>query len=357
MVNTEKDIGFNSLPDESTKRMESDETLTKIPVALYLRVSDKDKQILDRQRDGFKAYLAMHPEYELVAIYHEKASAKGGRVRKQLNNLMADAAANKFKIAMFWETSRLGRNVKEALVRIEQLHKTGVHVYVANINQKYDFDDPTAKLIIQQMLIFAEFESALNAERTAGGIQAKNAKLSIHAENKGLPRMRVGVPGLLEVWGQDPYKREGKRGLVCVWSDDKENTFRDIWNNPEIRDPYNHIREKVRLAINPICKHKCHKFDEEGNPIKKLDEQYRKQSCLCGKKTSRKTVHKTRVNLGLEPRNEHSFKRADVSADLDSLDMNFMVPSAESHFPCGKRRPVRGGYKKNGVTRVKGVPA
>ena len=76
MSKINEDKGLNSPTLESTKRMESDETLTKIPVALYLRVSDKDKQILDRQRDGFKAYLAMHPEYELVAIYHEKASAK-----------------------------------------------------------------------------------------------------------------------------------------------------------------------------------------------------------------------------------------------------------------------------------------
>ena len=79
----------------------------------------------------------------------------------------------------------------------------------------------------------------------------------------------------------------------------------------------------------------------------KTEGQYLKQSCLCGKRTSRKTVHKTRVKLGLEPRSTTAFKRKDVGIDLDNLEFKHYTKK-DTHFECGKRRPVMGGYRKNG---------
>lgn len=289
----------------------------KIDVAVYVRVSH-EKLLFDRQMSHWKEYFKSHPEYNCVGIYQEKKSARGGITRKQLNKLIKDAKANRFKKAFFWEASRLGRNVREALQRIEELHDYGVDVYVANINQEYQFDDPTSRLIIQQMLIFAEFESALISERTTGGLLAKNEKLNAWGATKGLQPLRVGTPSILEDWVEDPFPREGKRGLAVIWSKAKEQKFRDIWEGPS-KDAYREIQEELRIAVSPRCPNKCHKFDKKGNPIYKDESQYIKQSCLCGKRPSRKTVHKTRVKLGLPVRNKHSFKRKDIPTEFEDI--------------------------------------
>lgn len=289
----------------------------KIDVCVYVRVSH-EKLLFDRQMLHWKEYFKMHPEYNCVGIYQEKLSGRGGVMRKQLNKLLKDAKANRFKKAFFWEASRLGRNVREALQRIEELHDSGVDVYVANINQEYQFDDPTSRLIIQQMLIFAEFESALISERTTGGLLAKNEKLNAWGATKGLQPMRVGTPSILEDWVDDPFPREGKRGLAVIWSPKKEKLFRDIWEG-ETKDAYREIQDQLRIPVSPKCPNKCHKFDKKGNPIYKDERQYIGQSCLCGKRPSRKTVHKTRVKLGLPVRNKHSFKRKDVPTSFDDV--------------------------------------
>lgn len=348
------------MPESAIQSVKSEvtSTPTKIPTAVYMRVST-DKQEFDRQKLGFQQWFETHnhTHYQIEGgIYQEKKSGGGGVVRKRLNQMMNDAKANKFQKVVFWDVSRLGRNTLESLEKIEELWKVGVTCHFVSINQEWDPRNPTSKLMLGMMLQFSEFERDQLKQRTMEGIVAKNAKLNIYAKSKGLPEMRVGIAGMLDEWISDPYQRDGKKGLVVVKSMKKEQLFREIWGSPEVKNAYEQIADKIRLPINPKCPQKCDLSAGRELSNAQVDKLHMigKKKCFCHKKPSRKTIHKVRVNLGLDVRNENSFKRKDTSDNFDDLSFGFMTAFEDSHFPCGKRRPVLGGYRKNGQIKIKG---
>ena len=361
MENIKNEVQF--LPDTTESASQSvksevTSTPTKIPTAVYMRVST-DKQEFDRQIDGFNNWFKQNSadHYRIEGgIYQEKKSGGGGVVRKKLNQMMNDAKANKFQKVVFWDVSRLGRNTLECLEKIQELWKCGVKCHFVSINQTWDPSDHMSKLMCGLMLQFSEFERDQLKIRTMEGIVAKNAKLNIYAKTKGLPEMRVGIAGMLEEWISDPYKRDGKKGLVVVKSPKKAKLFEQIWRSPDVKNAYEQIGDRIRLPINPKCAQKCDLSQNRELSNAQVDRLHMlgKKKCFCHKKPSRKTIHKVRVSLGLPVRNENSFKRRDTDTDFDDLSFGFMTPVSESHFPCGKRRPVDGGYQKNGKIIMKG---
>lgn len=326
-----------------------------------MRVST-DQQELDRQVDGFKNWFKINASTHVQkGIYQEKKSGAGGVVRKKMNNMMKDAKANKFQLVLFWDPSRLGRNTLESIEKINKLWECGVDAHFVNINQTYKKEDPSSIMIIQTMLVFAEFERARTIEAAKEGSLSKNLKLDAYAKMKGLPPMRTGTPKMTDVWVKDPYPRDGKRGVSVQESPEKVQLFKDLWNNPDI-NAYECILEQIRLPINPKCKHECALSKDPkafGNVETDRLQMNGTKKCACNKKVSRKTLHLNRVKLGLEPRNKHSFKRRDVGDDFDDLSFGFMTPREASHFPCGKRRPIDGGYRSriDGKMRIKGGEA
>jgi len=278
--------------------------------AIYLRISDAKKQDVGRQVKMMSDWCKRHPGVELVRKYVEKDTGRGGYQRKQLNKLLADAKSNSFSIAIFWECDRLGRNVHEALGRIDWLHKHKVKVYIADINQWYDYNDATARMMLQQMLVFAEFEHALNSKRTKEGNSAKLGKIAKRIKQGKLPKgTRVGQPSIVEQWIVDIDAKEGKRGLLVAPDAKKATFFKAVWEDDKCDNAYEIISEVLRVPISPKCPNKCRKGDD-GNVVKVATAK-----CNCGNKPAGKTIHDCRVRLGLEPRNVHSFKRADVPVE------------------------------------------
>jgi DNA invertase Pin-like site-specific DNA recombinase len=296
-------------------------------VSVYLRVSDK-KLELDRQKHHIKVWLSNNKEkYVLEEVYMEKVSSRGGVNRKQLNRMMKDAEAHRFDVALFWSVDRFGRNVKEGLDKIEQFWKLGIDVYIAGINMFWTRTDIMQKTMLQMMLVFAEFESDMIKTRTKEGMEAKNAKLKAHGDLNGIEGMRIGTPSILENWVRDPYARPDKKGWSVCRDRDKEELFKAIWNNKEIKSAYREIEDLIRIPAVPNCVSKCHSWNDDGTIINKSDDDYMKQKCLCNKKPSRKAIHKARVKLELEPRNIHSWKRKGTFTSWDALETDMDIES------------------------------
>ena len=304
-------------PEPVSPMLGSGPTERKTRIAVYMRVSDKDLDH-DRQIHHIKKWIDLTYPISDVVIYQEKVSGRGGVVRKQLNKLLRDGMAHKYDIAVFWDVDRFGRNVREGLRRIDEFYDMGISVYIAKMNMFWDKDDPVKKMMLQQMLVFAEFESEMIRSRTKEGIEAKVSKLKAFGELNDIDGMRCGTPSILEAWYPDPYKKVNKRGWAVCRDIERENIFKEIWNNPEISSAYKEIEEAIRIPAIPDCLNKCHEFDADGNPVTKTDDEYRKQKCLCNKKPSRKAIHKARVKLDLAPRNIHSFKRKDTYDGIDA---------------------------------------
>lgn len=366
ITNTQGENPLNTLESgDQTVKSEVVDQPKKIATAVYMRVSS-DEQELDRQKDGFKDWFARNDAtHQMVAIYQEKKSGGGGVIRKQMNKMLQDAKAHKFTLVLFWDPSRLGRNTYENLQKIEELWSYGVNCHFVSVNTTYDRNDHQSKLLIQMMMPLCEWERDVNRVRSTEGTVSKNKKLKEYAEKKGLPKMRTGNCSILDIYVQDPFPREGKKGLTVQQSPEKVAFFKKIWEDPEITSPYPILMDRLRYPVNPKCKHKC-KLSKEGKKEFDLTTQEKaevdklkmlgKKKCYCGQETSRKTIHLNRTRLGLGVRNPHSFKRKEESLDFDDLTFDFMTPTSLSHFPCGKRRPVINGYRSrvDGKIKVKG---
>jgi len=291
--------------------------------AVYLRVSTTSQEF-DAQKGSVGTWAARQENLKLTLEYGEKISGSGGYVRKELNAMLADARANAFDVAIFNDMSRLGRNVYEAIKIVHEFHDAGVSVAICDVDMVWDLSDPVCNMVAGVLLTVAQFESDEGKKRTRRGMTAKAKQLASHIKTGKLPEgARVGMAGIIEKYIDDPSwdetgVRKHKKGLLVAPDASRRALFELIWNDKENHDAYRTISSLLRIPRNPKCNYKC---KEHGGKVVKVATA----KCYCGKKPSRKTVHKTRTALGLPVRNVHSFKRGTVKrVDHDILLADYL---------------------------------
>jgi len=112
-------------------------------VALYCRVStdaqEKGETIENQLRDLKRVY---SPQ-EIVKVYIDNPASGADLDRKGLNELRADAQKGLFNVVGIWDSSRLARDVKWALILKDELKENGVQIEVMG---KERDDSETGKL-------------------------------------------------------------------------------------------------------------------------------------------------------------------------------------------------------------------
>tara|TARA_R110002096_G_scaffold188882_1_gene368913 strand:- start:2671 stop:3234 length:564 start_codon:yes stop_codon:yes gene_type:complete len=129
----------------------------------YARVSTDD-QTLDLQRDALTAA-------GCERIYEDKAGgAKADRpgLKEALGQLRAGDTL------VVWRLDRLGRSLKDLIVRAEELHEQGVGL--RSLQESIDTDSSSGQLIFHIFGALAQFERALIRERTQAGLTAARAR-------------------------------------------------------------------------------------------------------------------------------------------------------------------------------------
>ena len=115
----------------------------------YIRISGKSiGQDERRQISGYIDFAKAHPKFVEVTQYIEKATRKGGYVRKKFNDMMSDAKANKFDLLWVEQPSRLARNTREGLNAVYDLVEAGVYVYIEKFAKVFDPNSDLFKKII-----------------------------------------------------------------------------------------------------------------------------------------------------------------------------------------------------------------
>ena len=138
-------------------------------VVIYARVST-DKQSTDRQVEQLKE-IANNHQWDVVETYVDVCS--GAKTsRPNFDKLMKDAFARKFETVMCLELSRMGRNTKHLLDKVEKLNEKRIDLYIHN--QQIDTSTPTGKLFFTVASAFSNFERDLIRERVISGLE--NAK-------------------------------------------------------------------------------------------------------------------------------------------------------------------------------------
>lgn len=155
-----------------------------LKVALYLRVST-DEQDLEQQRRALEREVERRG-WQLVDVYAESATGANTR-RPELARLKRDAALNRFKAVMVWDTSRLGRDLLScALVAKELYEERGVGI-VSYTQPEIDMSTPQGELILHLWLAFAQYRRREIQEATKRGMAAAKAK----GKHIGRPRKQL----------------------------------------------------------------------------------------------------------------------------------------------------------------------
>lgn len=127
----------------------------------YARVSTKGQarngNSLEEQR---AAILGRYPEAEI----HEEAYS-GAKRRKVFESLIKKLKSGDTLVVT--KLDRFCRTTKEGLEYIDELMNKGVSIHILNMGLIED--NPMGRLIVTNLLAFAEFERAMIAERTQAG--------------------------------------------------------------------------------------------------------------------------------------------------------------------------------------------
>jgi len=140
----------------------------KLRAALYARVST-DRQSTDNQLRELRQ-AAERLGWVVVGefIDHGVSGAKGRKDRPQLDALLKGVARKDFDIVASWSVDRLGRSLIDLVNMLQELHSTGVDLYLHQ--QGINTTTPAGKALFGMMGVFAEFERGMIQERVRAGM-------------------------------------------------------------------------------------------------------------------------------------------------------------------------------------------
>lgn len=145
------------------------ENVDQIPIraALYCRVSTYEQaqgntSSLDGQESNLIEY-CHSKNWSIYKIYRDTKSGKSLE-REKIQELLNDAEDHKFDVVVATKLDRLSRSIRDFLDFDSRLNSLNVDVVITT--QNIDTTTPPGKMQRNIMLVFAEFEREIIAERT-----------------------------------------------------------------------------------------------------------------------------------------------------------------------------------------------
>ena len=139
-------------------------------VAIYCRVSTLGQDEIDyssikQQEDSCRNYLSSrkNQKIEVFKVYKDTVSAKDLK-RPGIQQLLHDAEKKKFELIVSTKLDRISRSLKDFLDLNEKLKSWGIDLIITT--QEIDTTTPGGKALQAMMLVFAQFEREMTAERT-----------------------------------------------------------------------------------------------------------------------------------------------------------------------------------------------
>jgi DNA invertase Pin-like site-specific DNA recombinase len=136
--------------------------------AIYARVS-KEEQHTENQLPELHEF-ATRNGWEAIE-YLEEASGKEGGRRPVMKQLLEDAKARKFSVVVVWKIDRFGRSIKDFIANMEVLNSVDVRFVATSQPIDTDQRSPIGKLIMNLLMLFAEFERDMLLERVRAGVK------------------------------------------------------------------------------------------------------------------------------------------------------------------------------------------
>ena len=124
-------------------------------------------------------------------VDHGISGAKGRDSRPQLDAMLKGVARRDFDIVASWSVDRLGRSLIHLVNLLQELHSTGVDLYLHQ--QGINTTTPAGKALFGMMGVFAEFEHGMIQERVRAGMARAKAKGTKSGKAIGRPSVSPGV--------------------------------------------------------------------------------------------------------------------------------------------------------------------
>jgi len=145
-------------------------------VALYARVSTKDKgQDTENQLSQLRAYAAKM-DYNIFAEYEDSISGSGKLIRPMFDLMFENARKRKFDLLLFWSLDRLSREgVLETLNYLKKLNDYKVD-WKSYTEQYLDSTGIFKEAIISIIATIAKQERIRLSERVKAGLEIARGK-------------------------------------------------------------------------------------------------------------------------------------------------------------------------------------
>jgi len=145
-------------------------------VALYLRVSTKNGQTVDNQRQALTEAIGRRKGWVIVDEFADKglSGAKGRDKRPEFDRLLKDVVRGKIDVVAAWSVDRLGRSLQDLVGFLGELNAAGCDLYLEK--QAVDTTTPAGRALFQMLGVFAEFERAIIQERIYAGLARAREK-------------------------------------------------------------------------------------------------------------------------------------------------------------------------------------
>lgn len=151
-------------------------------VGCYVRVSTGD-QNLDRQLTSTSEYAQDELGTDLAEIvtYRDKSTGTDTD-RSGYRDLMADVDAGEIDAVVVHDTTRLARSLQDLDRTVERVTEAGadLHFVRDNLPPFTGKDDPMARLMLQMLGAFAEWEARVRQMNTREGIAARKEEDGYH---------------------------------------------------------------------------------------------------------------------------------------------------------------------------------
>ena len=153
-----------------------------MPVACYVRVSTAD-QNLDRQLTATTDYAQNELGAGLAEIETHRDKSTGTTTdRSGYRDLMADVDAGDVDAVVVQEISRMARSLQDLQRTVERVTDEGVEVHFVRDNLSFGDgkDSPMARLQMQMLGAFSEWEARVKQMNTREGIAARQNEDGYH---------------------------------------------------------------------------------------------------------------------------------------------------------------------------------
>jgi DNA invertase Pin-like site-specific DNA recombinase len=152
-------------------------------VGLYARVSTKD-QHCSQQLQEIRAYVEARG-WEVAGEFVDRGLSGAKNSRPAMNRLMDAARRRQIDAVICSKMDRWGRSMPHFVSTVQELRGLGVRFIAVSQGIDTDESNPAARLMLNMLAAFSEFERELIVERTLAGL----ARARRHGRVGGRPRV------------------------------------------------------------------------------------------------------------------------------------------------------------------------